>query len=1016
MSTRGWTGPLAVRVITASLSIAALAGPAAARTAPLVWQERAIEIDSGLVRNNGSATTGEAIELLFSTVVTVPGADWMRLEFADVRLAGGRRDARRSFLVLTSLEDGADQVLHAQSLREWRNMSAYLNGDGVRIELFGTPESGDARVRIVGAWAGEPSFGGPPESQCGPTDDRVPSNDARTGRLLPVGCTGFLLAGGTDSCALTAGHCTADEGVFDPTELVTFEFNVPASNPDGSINMADPDDQYPVDQASIQFFDDGSGSNGNDWCYYGTFVNSNTGLFPRVAQGVTGFTVPGVQPTLDSTTINIWGYGLDFDQLTRSQTQQFDSGLYDLTDSASVFYNDIDTEGGNSGSPVFKVNTSQIVAIHTNAGCTTGGSGNNSGTRIDNAGLQNALANPIGICAGPFCGDSAAGSCYEINGNRGCNNSGCCQTVCADDPYCCNTNWDGICVGEAFDLCGNCGDFGAGDCFASNGTAGCDIDDCCQAVCVADPFCCNSFWDGICANEAFDLCALNAPAPCSVDQDQTSDTICMANFGQPDLAQSFVPTTNRVTGAGIFLRDATPQETVDVTIELWDGLPNAGGTMLASATASGTEGHWVDVLYGQIPVVPGNTYYLVFTSTAGSDICIAGDTTDPYPFGNVFANSGYNPFPTFDYTFRTCGEDACDPPFDVNQPSNIVCMANFSQTDLAQSFRPTVNRISGAGIVLHSSAGGTGNITIELWTGLPNAGGNFITSGTGLGGAGTWVDVSWPAVAVEPGDEYVLVLLSDNLSLCVAGDHLTDPYPDGQVYANAGFQPFPTFDYTFRTCGFNVDCTTDVNQPSNASCMAAFTQADLAQSFQPTTGTINGAGIYLRSHAGAPFTANVTIQLWTNLPNAGGALLASGTALGSADAWLDVAWAPTAVTPGSTYYLVFFADQTTMCVGGDTSNPYPGGQVYANAGFQPFPGFDYTFRTCGVSSCPWDCDGSGDGAVNVSDLLALLGQYDTTNPPCNGGGSCDYNGNGCVDVADLLKLLGHYDPAGIGCP
>ncbi len=70
-------------------------------------------------------------------------------------------------------------------------------------------------------------------------------------------------------------------------------------------------------------------------------------------------------------------------------------------------------------------------------------------------------------------------------------------------------------------------------------------------------------------------------------------------------------------------------------------------------------------------------------------------------------------------------------------------------------------------------------------------------------------------------------------------------------------------------------------------------------------------------------------------------------------------------------------------------------------------------------SCPWDCDGSGDGNVNIGDLLALLGQYDPQAPGvCAGGGSCDYDGNGCVDVTDLLKLLAHYttDPSGLGCP
>ncbi len=82
------------------------------------------------------------------------------------------------------------------------------------------------------------------------------------------------------------------------------------------------------------------------------------------------------------------------------------------------------------------------------------------------------------------------------------------------------------------------------------------------------------------------------------------------------------------------------------------------------------------------------------------------------------------------------------------------------------------------------------------------------------------------------------------------------------------------------------------------------------------------------------------------------------------------------------------------------------------------------FNNAGASArvvgpaCPWDCDGSGDGNANVSDLLALLGQWDITSPVNCTGGSCDYNNDGCTDVVDLLKLLANYatDPAGVGCP
>jgi len=45
-----------------------------------------------------------------------------------------------------------------------------------------------------------------------------------------------------------------------------------------------------------------------------------------------------------------------------------------------------------------------------------------------------------------------------------------------------------------------------GDCVESNGTPGCEVSECEAAVCDIDPFCCNVFWDGICAAEALDIC------------------------------------------------------------------------------------------------------------------------------------------------------------------------------------------------------------------------------------------------------------------------------------------------------------------------------------------------------------------------------------------------------------------------------------------------------------------------------------------------------------------------------
>jgi hypothetical protein len=89
----------------------------------------------------------------------------------------------------------------------------------------------------------------------------------------------------------------------------------------------------------------------------------------------------------------------------------------------------------------------------------------------------------------------------------------------------------------------------------------------------------------------------------------------------------------------------------NVRISLWDGLPNAGGSMLAEATDVGTQGQWIDVFWPGVAISANTTYYLVFDGN--TTLGIAGDTANPYPFGQVYANPGYNPFPSFDYTFRT---------------------------------------------------------------------------------------------------------------------------------------------------------------------------------------------------------------------------------------------------------------------------------------------------------------------------------------------------------------------------
>lgn len=139
-----------------------------------------------------------------------------------------------------------------------------------------------------------------------------------------------------------------------------------------------------------------------------------------------------------------------------------------------------------------------------------------------------------------------------------------------------------------------------------------------------------------------------------------------------------------------------------------------------------------------------------------------------------------------------------------------------------------------------------------------------------------------------------------------------------------------------------ADLVIDQIQPNSSAIIADFTQEDLAQSFQPSVSPISGAGVVVKR--GGP--QDVTIQLWSKLPNQMGAqMLAQGTAQGINGEWVDVFWSPVVVTPGTTYFLVFLSDPSMFGVAGDTMNPYPRGNAYANTGFQPQPTFDYAFRT-----------------------------------------------------------------------
>lgn len=62
--------------------------------------------------------------------------------------------------------------------------------------------------------------------------------------------------------------------------------------------------------------------------------------------------------------------------------KRVEAGPVTDVDGDRIRYNDIDTLGGNSGSPIWHERSGTIVGVHTNGGCNSAGTGSNSGVRV----------------------------------------------------------------------------------------------------------------------------------------------------------------------------------------------------------------------------------------------------------------------------------------------------------------------------------------------------------------------------------------------------------------------------------------------------------------------------------------------------------------------------------------------------------------------------------------------------------------------------------------------------------
>ena len=250
------------------------------------------------------------------------------------------------------------------------------------------------------------------------------------------------------------------------------------------------------------------------------------------------------------------------------------------------------------------------------------------------------------------------------------------------------------------------------------------------------------------------------------------------------------------------------QYTANSRGQIWSGYPgyeiiidlSAEGIVLDNSAGTSDVYYWIGV--SQDLSTTGNFGYWLSYPSAGAN----GSSPTWQYLASTQTWGQYNSPDSFEGAMKVegiCGGDgggtgSCENPnIEINQDIRDACIANFTQDGLAQSYKPLYSEAAGAGIKLDASTTGL-NVTLSLWDGLPNAGGNMLATGTSQTDGTEWVDVFWSStVNVTVGNTYYIVIEGDSSLPCISGS-LNNPYPDGMVFAN-DYGSWPDFDYTFRT-------------------------------------------------------------------------------------------------------------------------------------------------------------------------------------------------------------------------
>ena len=345
-------------------------------------------------------------------------------------------------------------------------------------------------------------------------------------------------------------------------------------------------------------------------------------------------------------------------------------------------------------------------------------------------------------------GGGGGGDCCVANpGTTCCSDQECCDTVCAADPYCCNTEWDQFCATAAAELCPACAGGGGGgcgsggDCCTANpGTPGCADQTCCETVCAADAFCCNTEWDQICATQAATLCEACGGGSCDIPPgSQTELEACGDDSNGGCNGGGANEPLNSMNGsvAGTFWASTSTRDTdwytftvtsgTQMTLSLFSNLPsfcaiveNPGCSIVGAVSSGncpstltaclGPGDYYVVCLPSQFAEFPcggalGNEYTLTVASTSCDFTPPAGDTCAAPVVATIGSNAFDNTNASTQYSEPTCGFQG----------------APFTK-DVFYSFAVT----AADDYTFETCTAGTFDTGIEVWDGCPDAGGSLL--------------------------------------------------------------------------------------------------------------------------------------------------------------------------------------------------------------------------------------------------------------------------------------------------